>query len=166
MIRNGPSSPLSRPKLIRDNRVVLDRTTQKNLELCRTLKGERKHTLLWVLDRTSTAMGSRELTRWITAPYRDTAIPNQRLTHIRELIDSGLITSITDHLKRIGDLERIVARIGLRSARPRDLTRLRDSLKELPELKHDRSIKLSISEPVWRLGITARDDSSIARSSS
>ena len=126
----------SRPKLIRDdNRVVLDQTTQKNLELIRTLKGERKHTLLWVLDRTSTAMGSRELTRWITAPYREITIPNQRLTHIRELIDSGLITAITDHLKRIGDLERIVARIGLRSARPRDLTRLRDSLKELPELK-------------------------------
>jgi len=126
----------SRPKLIRDdNRVILDQTTQKNLELIRTLKGERKHTLLWVLDQTSTAMGSRELARWITAPYRDTDIPKRRLTNIRELIDSGLTASITNHLKRIGDLERIVARIGLKSARPRDLTRLRDSLKELPELK-------------------------------
>ena len=126
----------SRPKLIRDdNRVILDQTTQKNLELIRTLKGERKHTLLWVLDQTSTAMGSRELARWITAPYRDTDIPARRLAHIRELIDSGLTASITNHLKRIGDLERIVARIGLKSARPRDLTRLRDSLKELPELK-------------------------------
>ena len=126
----------SRPKYIReDDRVILDQTTQKNLELIRTLRGERRHTLLWVLDRTSTAMGSRELARWITAPYRDGDIPQQRLTNIRELIDSGLITIITDRLKRIGDLERIVARIGLQSARPRDLTRLRDSLKELPELK-------------------------------
>jgi DNA mismatch repair protein MutS len=126
----------SRPKLIRDdNRVILDQTTQKNLELIRTLKGERKHTLLWVLDQTSTSMGSRELARWITAPYRDTDIPTRRLTDIRELIDSGLTASITNHLKHIGDLERIVARIGLKSARPRDLTRLRDSLKELPELK-------------------------------
>ncbi|MEC8308616.1 MAG: DNA mismatch repair protein MutS [Pseudomonadota bacterium] len=126
----------SRPKHIRDDdRVILDQTTQKNLELIRTLRSERRHTLLWVLDRTSTAMGSRELARWITAPYRDGDVPQRRLTNIRELIDSGLITIITDHLKRIGDLERIVARIGLQSARPRDLTRLRDSLKELPELK-------------------------------
>ena len=126
----------SRPKHIRDDdRVILDQTTQKNLELIRTLRGERRHTLLWVLDRTSTAMGSRELARWITAPYRDGDVPQRRLTNVRELIDSGLITIITDHLKRIGDLERIVARIGLQSARPRDLTRLRDSLKELPELK-------------------------------
>ncbi len=126
----------SRPKHIReDDRVVLDQTTQKNLELIRTLRGERRHTLLWVLDRTSTAMGSRELARWITAPYRDSDVPRQRLRNIRELSDSGLTNIITNHLKRIGDLERIVARIGLQSARPRDLTRLRDSLKELPELK-------------------------------
>ena len=126
----------SRPKHIRDDdRVILDQTTQKNLELIRTLRGERRHTLLWVLDRTSTAMGSRELARWITAPYRDGGVPQRRITNVRELIDSGLTTIITHHLKRIGDLERIVARIGLQSARPRDLTRLRDSLKELPELK-------------------------------
>ncbi len=126
----------SRPKYVRDDdRVILNQTTQKNLELVRTLRGERRHTLLWVLDRTSTGMGSRELARWITAPYRDGDVPQRRLTNVRELIDSGLTTIITDHLKRIGDLERIVARIGLQSARPRDLTRLRDSLKELPGLK-------------------------------
>ena len=126
----------SRPKHVRDDdRVILDQTTQKNLELIRTLRGERRHTLLWVLDQTSTAMGSRELARWITAPYRDGGVPQRRITNVRELIDSGLTTIITHHLKRIGDLERIVARIGLQSARPRDLTRLRDSLKELPELK-------------------------------
>ena len=126
----------SRPKHVRDDdRVILDQTTQKNLELIRTLRGERRHTLLWVLDQTSTAMGSRELARWITAPYRDGGVPQRRITNVRELIDSGLTTIITHHLKRIGDLERIVARIGLQSARPRDLTRLRDSLRELPELK-------------------------------
>ena len=72
-----------------------------------------QHTLLWVLDQTSTAMGSRELARWITAPYRDGGVPQRRITNVRELIDSGLTTIITHHLKRIGDLERIVARIGL-----------------------------------------------------
>ena len=141
----------SRPKHIRDDdRVILDQTTQKNLELIRTLRGERRHTLLWVLDRTSTAMGSRELARWITTPYRDGDVPQRRLKNVRELIDSGLITIITDHLKRIGDLERIVARIGLQSARPRDLTRLRDSLKELPELT-ERLIQSSYAS-VSRLG--------------
>jgi DNA mismatch repair protein MutS len=80
-------------------------------------------------------MGSRELSRWITTPFRDSTIPQQRLHHIRALIGSGLTSVINHHLKRIGDLERIVARIGLKSARPRDLTRLRDSLNELPELQ-------------------------------
>jgi DNA mismatch repair protein MutS len=80
-------------------------------------------------------MGSRELSRWITTPFRDSTIPQQRLHHIRALIGSGFTSVINHHLKRIGDLERIVARIGLKSARPRDLTRLRDSLNELPELQ-------------------------------
>jgi DNA mismatch repair protein MutS len=75
------------------------------------------------------------LARWITTPFQDSTIPQQRLHHIRALIESGLVSVINHHLKRIGDLERIAARIGLKSARPRDLTRLRDSLNELPELQ-------------------------------
>ena len=126
----------SKPRLVWDkDTVILDKTTQNNLELTRTLKGERKHTLLWVLDQTSTAMGSRELARWVTSPYRDQTIPEQRLASIRALIHSGLGPTIKKHLKGIGDIERIVARIGLRSAKPRDLSRLRDSLRDLPELK-------------------------------
>ena len=80
-------------------------------------------------------MGSRELARWVTSPYRDQTIPEQRLASIRALIHSGLGPTIKKHLKGIGDIERIVARIGLRSAKPRDLSRLRDSLRDLPELK-------------------------------
>ncbi len=126
----------SRPKLVRENdSVILDKTTLNNLELTRTLKGDRKHTLLWVLDQTSTAMGSRELARWVASPYSSQIIPEQRLARIKDLIQSGLGPIIKKHLKGIGDIERIVARIGLRSARPRDLARLRDSLKNLPELK-------------------------------
>ena len=126
----------SKPRLVWDNdTVILDKTTQNNLELIRTLKGERKHTLLWVLDQTSTPMGGRELARWVTSPYRDQAIPEQRLAIISALIHSGLGPTIRKHLKGIGDIERIVARIGLSSAKPRDLSRLRDSLRDLPELK-------------------------------
>jgi len=126
----------SRPLVMReDDRVVLDQTTQRNLELITTLRGESTHSVLWVLNQTATAMGARELARWVTAPYRTDAIPNHRLDHIEALIQAGLLSDVRARLRGIGDIERIIARIGLKSARPRDLTRLRDSLGELPALK-------------------------------
>ena len=126
----------SRPLVMReDDRVVLDQTTQRNLELIMTLRGESTHSVFWVLNQTATAMGARELARWVTAPYRTDAIPNHRLDHIEALIQAGLLSDVRARLRGIGDIERIIARIGLKSARPRDLTRLRDSLGELPALK-------------------------------
>ena len=129
-------SHFSRPTVVRsDDRVVLDQTTQRNLELITTLRGEHQHSLYWVINQTATAMGARELARWITAPYRSHAVPTERLNRIEALMQKGLVSEVRGRLKGIGDIERIVARIGLRSARPRDLTRLRDSLGELPALK-------------------------------
>jgi len=126
----------SRPQIAaHDAFVILDQTTQKNLELLSTLRGEKKHSLFWVLDRTATAMGSRELARWITHPFKQSQRPAQRLNRISALIGSGILSDTRALLGQIGDIERIVARVGLRSARPRDLTRLRDSLGVLPELK-------------------------------
>ena len=160
----------SKPRLVWDNdSVILDKTTQNNLELTRTLKGDKKHTLLWVLDQTSTAMGSRELARWVTTPYRNQDIPKQRLGRIKDLIHSGLGPIISKQLKGIGDIERIVARIGLRSARPRDLARLRDSLKNLPELKsrlaqavepeiRELSEKILLLEEIYHLLAHALED--------
>jgi DNA mismatch repair protein MutS len=125
----------SRPQIAsNETGVVLDQTTQKNLELLTTLRGEKKHSLMWVLDQTATAMGARELARWITNPTRTNALPLTRQTRIAALIDSGLLSDLHRMLSQIGDIERIVARIGLRSARPRDLTRLRDSLHSIPEV--------------------------------
>jgi DNA mismatch repair protein MutS len=126
----------SRPVVTRDDdRVVLDQTTQRNLELITTLRGESVHSLYWVINQTATAMGARELARWVTAPYRTDTIPNARLDHIEALMHAGILHDVRDRLRGIGDIERIIARIGLKSARPRDLTRLRDSLGELPALK-------------------------------
>lgn len=122
-----------RPRIERStHQVILDHTTQKNLELLSTLRGEKKHSLWWVLDRTATAMGSRELSRWITAPSCDNNAVRARQRTIHALIESGALSDLKGLLGQIGDIERIVARIGLGSAKPRDLTRLRDSLHAIP----------------------------------
>ena len=127
---------LERPQLVdTQDRLILDQTTQNNLELITTLRGERKHSLLWVLDEAATAMGSRELARWITSPLKNNRIPAERHSGIDALTSSGLTQALKTHLRQIGDLERVIARIGLKSARPRDLSRLRDSLGEIPPLK-------------------------------
>lgn len=125
-----------RPRVERSHtELTLDHTTQKNLELLTTLRGEKKHSLWWVLDRTATAMGSRELSRWITTPSRDNTMVRARQEKIRALIEAGILTDLHHHLGQMGDIERIIARIGLGSAKPRDLTRLRDSLRAIPGLK-------------------------------
>ena len=77
----------SRPQIANnDTTVLLDQTTQKNLELLTTLRGDKKHSLMWVLDRTETAMGSRELARWITQPIKTNTVPLARQTRIAALI--------------------------------------------------------------------------------
>lgn len=80
-------------------------------------------------------MGSRMLKRWLHQPTRDLVTINERLDSISELIDSGLAQELSPTLKQIGDVERILARLALRSARPRDLARLRNALQLLPELE-------------------------------
>jgi DNA mismatch repair protein MutS len=87
------------------------------------------------MDRCATAMGSRQLRRWLNRPIRDHAELKRRQQAVDTLQLKGPIAALTAVLKDIGDLERILTRIGLRSARPRDLAQLRDSLGRLPELK-------------------------------
>src|SRR6202040_3978332 len=87
-----------------------------------------------VFDRTATAMGSRMLRRWLHRPLRDRDTLRARYHAVATLMDSAQHTAVAEPLKAIGDLERIVARIALRSARPRDLTQLRAALAVLPEL--------------------------------
>nr|WP_282437186.1 DNA mismatch repair protein MutS [Vibrio amylolyticus] len=117
-----------------DHSVILDAATRRNLEITHNLSGGLDNTLAEVLDHSSTAMGSRMLKRWLHQPMRCADTLNQRLDAIGEIKDLGLYSDLQPILKQIGDIERILARLALRSARPRDMARLRQALQQLPEL--------------------------------
>ena len=120
-----------------DHSVILDAATRRNLELTQNLAGGVDNTLAEVLDHSATAMGSRMLKRWLHQPMRCLDTLNQRLDAIGELKDNGLYDTLQPTLKQIGDIERILARLALRSARPRDMARLRHAMQQLPELHQD-----------------------------
>lgn len=115
--------------------ILIDAATRKNLELTQNLSGGQDNTLASVLDNTSTPMGSRLLKRWIHMPSREQMEVNGRLDAVENLLQTGAFESLQTSLKQIGDIERIVARLAIRSARPRDLARLRNALQTLPEIK-------------------------------
>lgn len=119
----------------REDAVVLDATSRRNLEIDTNLLGGHQHTLAWVMDRTATAMGARQLRRWLNRPLRDTGLVRQRQQAVAALLDGFHYEPMHDLLKRVGDIERILARVALRSARPRDLARLRDAFAVLPDLQ-------------------------------
>ncbi len=119
----------------RDESVILDAATRRNLELITNLTGGQEHTLAAVFDNTSTAMGSRLLKRWLNRPLRDRATLRARQDSIKTLLTDRKYLSLLDTLKNIGDLERILARVALKSARPRDLVELRSSLETLPSIQ-------------------------------
>jgi DNA mismatch repair protein MutS len=112
--------------------IVLDAATRRNLELTQGLNGQHEHTLAAVLDECHTAMGSRLLKRWLHAPLRQQSAVQRRHHAVATLLDQHALLSPL--LRDIGDIERIVARIALRSARPRDLARLRQALHILPDV--------------------------------
>ena len=118
-----------------DDCVILDAATRRNLELTENLQGEDEHTLAWVMDKTKTAMGGRMLRRWLNRPLRKRKDLLQRQNTIATLLENYQYEPVQAVLKQIGDIERILARIALRSARPRDLSRLRDALNLLPSVQ-------------------------------
>ncbi|MFY8273028.1 DNA mismatch repair protein MutS [Pseudoalteromonas sp. SSDWG2] len=115
--------------------VVLDSATRKNLELTQNLSGGIENTLAAILDKTATPMGSRLLKRRIHNPIRCRDELNLRLGAISEVIDNAWHMELQPLLRNVGDVERIVARLALGNARPRDLSRLRSALQQLPELQ-------------------------------
>lgn len=115
--------------------LILDRISRRNLEIDSNLNGGTENTLAAVFDRCSTPMGSRLLRRWLHRPIRDISQLRLRQQAVSALIDNYHYEGIQEFLKQIGDLERIVARIALRTARPRDLVKLRDALALLPDLQ-------------------------------
>ncbi|MFQ5489013.1 MAG: DNA mismatch repair protein MutS, partial [Gammaproteobacteria bacterium] len=118
----------------RDEALILDATTRANLELDTRLSGGREYTLAWVLDRTANPMGGRLLRRWINRPLRNRQALRGRLQAIATLLESRSHGAIHETLRGMGDLERILARVALMSARPRDLAQLRNGLAALPGL--------------------------------
>ncbi len=114
--------------------IILDSISRKNLEIDQSLSGQHQHTLFSLCDKTCTAMGSRMLHRWLHRPLRDQHLIQQRHQCVQIFIDKYSYPTIQELLKQVGDVERIITRIALKSARPRDLTTLRYSLEILPAL--------------------------------
>lgn len=114
--------------------IVIDVASRRNLELTQNLAGGTENTLASVLDYCSTPMGSRLLKRWIHQPLRHKQTLLNRQNAVKNLIQQELYSDFKPLLQQIGDMERILARIALRSARPRDLTRLRQALGQLPQI--------------------------------
>ena len=121
----------------RDRSMVLDGTTRASLELVRTLKdGARKGSLIWVLDRTHSAMGARLLRDWVLEPLRDVEEIRARQDGVQELHDEEqLREDLRSLLKRVQDMERLLARLSTGRASARELVGLRSSLRVLPDLK-------------------------------
>jgi DNA mismatch repair protein MutS len=119
----------------RTDALIIDAATRRNLELDASLTGREDATLFAVLDQCVTSMGSRQLRRWLNRPLTGHATLRARYQALGALIDSRRFEGLRERLHGIGDVERILARVALRSARPRDLTQLRASLAALPALR-------------------------------
>ena len=115
--------------------LLLDSASRRNLEIDINLQGGRDNTLASIIDRTSTTMGGRLLRRWLNTPIRNQDTLRQRYQSVATLQAPEAHEPLQEHLRQIGDIERIVSRVALKSARPRDLTQLRSSLGILPELR-------------------------------
>ncbi|MCW9012793.1 MAG: DNA mismatch repair protein MutS [Gammaproteobacteria bacterium] len=118
-----------------EDAVLLDAASRKNLELEYNLSGGTDNTLASVIDKTTTAMGSRCLRRWINRPLRDQQQLGQRHKAIAALLENRAYLPLQDSLSLIGDIERILARVAIKSARPRDLFTLGHSLSVLPDIQ-------------------------------
>lgn len=114
----------------------LDATSIKNLEIFESNQTNNKNSLIAILDKTATSMGSRLLRRWLINPLRNHDIINDRLDTVTAIIKDQKELQILSLLKEIADIERITSRIALGSARPKDLLNLKTCLKTLPDLKN------------------------------
>lgn len=119
--------------------VILDAISQRNLELTHNLNGGTENTLAAIYDQTATPMGSRCFRRWLKRPLRNQDLLHERQQTIVDILQTDVHRKISDILRGIGDVERILARIALKSARPRDLAQLRQALFLLPKLQQELS---------------------------
>ncbi len=118
-----------------DDGIALNAATRRHLELDSRTDGRTEHTLLGVLDSSVSPMGGRLLRRWLNRPLRDRAVLGQRHHAVATLMDANGHDALRERFRGLGDIERILSRVALRSARPRDLSTLRDGLDMLPDLR-------------------------------
>src|SRR5215469_8125832 len=119
----------------RGDALSLDAASRRNLEIDASLTGNADATLLAIIDSCVTSMGSRQLRRWLNRPLRSHVLLRERYHALGVLLDGRRFGAVREQLRGVGDVERILARVALRSARPRDLTQLRASLRALPALR-------------------------------
>jgi len=127
------------------SQLIMDASTRRHLEIDRHPEGRAEHTLLGLLDRAITPMGSREIRRWLLQPLRDRELLGRRHAALQALLDQHLVQRLREPLNGLGDLERILTRVALGSARPRDLTTLRAGLQRLPAL---HQVLASVNDPL------------------
>jgi DNA mismatch repair protein MutS len=128
---------LQAPKVnIANDILQIDAISRRNLELDTGLIEEKSHSLLNVIDTTSTVMGSRLLRRWLQQPIRNQVTLNLRYDAVDKLLHNRIHSEFHESMRGICDIERIMSRVALKSARPRDLIQLRDSLSLLPKIKN------------------------------
>ncbi|NNL54457.1 MAG: DNA mismatch repair protein MutS [Woeseia sp.] len=118
-----------------DDALIMDGPTRRNLELERSLSGHDELTLAGVMDRCQSSMGSRLLRRWLNRPLRDADLLRARFQCVAAILSTKLISTLSEQLEGIGDIERILSRVALRSARPRDLRQLGATLTRIPALR-------------------------------
>lgn len=121
--------------------MVLDSSTRRNLEITTSMiSGDREGTLLSIIDRTHTAMGGRTLTAWIQRPLKQLEPIRSRLDSVEEFFEDGdTRSSLSDILKGMGDLERLITKVVTKRANPRDLKALQRALEKIPKLQETLS---------------------------
>ena len=132
--------------------MMLDSSTRRNLELCETLREKQKRgSLLWVLDKTRTAMGARTLRKFVEQPLIDKNEINRRLDAVEELKEQAISREeIREYLSPVYDLERLITKITYGSANPRDLTAFKSSLEMLPPIRYIlEEMKASLLQEIY-----------------
>lgn len=131
-------SHISSIRYVQNNKyLIMDNNCRRNLEICEnTRDSSKKATLLWVLDKTKTNMGARNLRRWLEQPLRDSKAINDRLDSVEELVqNTRMRTNLGEFLSDIRDIERLTSKVAYGTPTPKDLLALGLSLQSLPKIK-------------------------------
>lgn len=126
--------------LRQDAQLIIDRVSRRNLELERSISGGHEHTLIAQIDRCSTAMGARQLRRWLNDPTRDHNALSTRHCAIKAILSSDCYQSLAQSIRPVGDMQRVISRIATGHAKPRDLIRLRDAILAVPQIKMELGV--------------------------